>query len=61
VDKGKKQESYRALAQPAREAISEWRWKQRFFIAQHNFGVFSGRTLACARFTARSPTGRTGE
>jgi hypothetical protein len=61
VDSGKASESWQALAEPARQAISEWRWKLGFSMSQHNFGIFSGRKLRSARFSTKSPSGRTGE
>jgi hypothetical protein len=61
VDSGKAYESWQALAEPARQAIGEWRWKLGFSMSQHKFGTFSGRTLRSARFSTKSPSGRTGE
>ena len=59
VDEGKAAESWQALAAP--KAMSEWRWKLGFGLAQRKFGSFSARKLRSSHSTNKSPGGRSGE
>jgi hypothetical protein len=61
VDADKAGESWQALAAPTREAISQWRWKLGFALAQRKFGALTARKLRSTRATNKSPGGRTGE
>jgi hypothetical protein len=61
VDAGKIQESWQALAEPARKGIGEAGWKVGFNTVQQKFGTLTGRTLRSARPSTKSPGGRSGE
>lgn len=61
VDAGKAAETWDALAAPARQAIGQWRWKIGFSLTQRTFGSFTERKFRVARFSNKSPSGRSGE
>ena len=61
VDAGKVQESWQAMAEPARKGIGEAGWKAGFNSVQQKFGTLTGRKLRSAHPSNKSPGGRSGE